>query len=61
MSIDQLLILRTGGTVDTILGWLYITLGLLILLSVWHFARIERMDREQARRQAHRERRTVAD
>ena len=61
MSIDQLLILRTGGTVDTILGWLYIALGLLILLSVWHFTIIERMERKQARRQALRERRPMAD
>ena len=61
MSIDQLLILRTGGTVDTIIGWLYITWGLLILLSLWHFSIIERQERKQARRQALRRSRTMAD
>lgn len=55
MSLDQIHILRTGGTVDTILGWLYIALGFIILLSVWHFAHNERQERKQARRQAFRE------
>lgn len=55
MSQTQILIIRTGGTVDSILGWLYIALGVIILLSVWHFAHNERLERKQARRQAFRE------
>ena len=46
---------RSQADVDTYIGCFWITLAALILLSCWHFSKITRIQREQARRQARKE------
>ena len=54
MSIQQLLVMREMAEVDMILGALYVVLGSLGLLCIWHIShtrrQLEKQNRQQIRR-----------
>ncbi len=55
MSIQQLLVMREMAEVDMILGALYVVLGSLGLLCIWHISHTRRQLDKQNRQQIRRE------
>ena len=55
MSIQQLLVMREMAEVDMILGALYVVLGSLGLLCIWHISHTRRQLEKQNRQQIRRE------
>jgi hypothetical protein len=55
MSIQQLLVMREMAEVDMILGALYVVLGSLGLLCIWHVSHTRRQLEKQNRQQIRRE------
>jgi hypothetical protein len=55
MSIEQILVMKEMASVDIILGALYLTLGSLGLLCVWHVSHTRRQLEKQNRQQIRRE------
>ena len=55
MSIQQIQLIREMAEVDMILGALYVTLGSLGLLCIWHISHTRRQLDKQNRQQIRRE------
>ncbi len=55
MSIQQLLVMREMAEVDMVLGVLYVVLGSLGLLCIWHISHTRRQLEKQNRQQIRRE------
>ena len=55
MSIQQLLVMREMAEVDMILGALYVVLGSLGLLCIWHISHTRRQLDKRSRQQIRRE------